>query len=377
MATEDHDLEEVSQINFFGKNIRWDTNQEGPVGRMHLEGIKSAILDLKLAIGSHKNSEKLISLFESAYLEHSNLSDATRYLINNLFGRYGIVIIDPDNKYLKKQFVSQMKTDILRNGFVDPIKKCSKDFSNHYKVQAFVRDTNFFKLSDNERVLVSGGISEEMIDGHPEMFSPNVLLRPLYQEVILPNIAYIGGSSEIAYWMQLRSAFKQEGIPFPILCLRNSALLINKIQLRRFERLGFDLNDLFLSKDTLVRKYVLMNSNSKISFDSEIINLEAIYNKLMLKSSDESFRQSVKAQLKKQISLLYKMEKKLIKIEKKRHQDSLNQIEKIKQQLFPDNVLQERSTNFIPYYLDSGDNFIKILKDNLLPLKPNFVVLTV
>ena len=97
----------------------------------------------------------------------------------------------------------------------------------------------------------------------------------------------------------------------------------------------------------------------------------------MLKSSDESFRQSVKAQLKKQISLLYKMEKKLIKIEKKRHQDSLNQIEKIKQQLFPDNVLQERSTNFIPYYLDSGDNFIKILKDNLLPLQPNFVVLTV
>ena len=94
------------------------------------------------------------------------------------------------------------------------------------------------------------------------------------------------------------------------------------------------------------------------------------------KTNDISVQSSIKAQLHKQLSVLDKLEQKLIRNEKKEHETALQQISKIKNQLFPNNILQERYDNFIPLYLKHGDNFIEILKENLNPLNPNFVVLT-
>ena len=65
-----------------------------------------------------------------------------------------------------------------------------------------------------------GGITHQEIEENPEQFSPNVLLRPVFQEFILPNIAYVGGESELSYWMQLKTSFDKEKIPFPILVLQ-------------------------------------------------------------------------------------------------------------------------------------------------------------
>ena len=98
-----------------------------------------------------------------------------------------------------------------------------------------MRDINFFHLSDDSRELIKGGISVTYIEEYPEKFSPNVLMRPLFQESILPNIAYIGGGAELAYWMQLKTAFEQEEMPFPILLLRNSALLVSEQQIQKWE----------------------------------------------------------------------------------------------------------------------------------------------
>ena len=112
----------------------------------------------------------------------------------------------------------------------------------NYKVQAHVRDVNFFKLSNEKRELIKERVDENEITENPEKFSPNVLMRPLYQESVLPNLAYIGGGAEVAYWMQLKTAFHQENIPFPILVLRNSLLLINKNQSAIIKELSFKLS---------------------------------------------------------------------------------------------------------------------------------------
>jgi len=376
MATEDHDFQEINHINLFGKKIIWDSRKNGAVGRMNLDGFESVLEELKEILGESKNARKLVFLFEKAYLKHKNLADATRFLVNELFGKFGLVIIDGDDKKLKKQFVPIIKKDVLQSSFVTTIKHNSKILAKDYFSQAYVRDINFFRLTKGNRDLIEGGVAEKDIEVNPQSFSPNVLLRPLYQESILPNIAYIGGSAEVAYWMQLKTAFNQENIPFPILVVRNSAMLIDDKQKQKLESLGFEINDLFSSTEELKKKYVLSNSKEDISLDIEKSELEELYNKLLLKTNDKGFQASVKANYQKQLKSLDKLEQKLIRLEKQKHDIALNQIEKIKRQLFPNNTLQERYDNFIPYYLKHGDNFFEILKESLNPLNTNFVALS-
>ena len=376
MASEDHDFEEVNHINLFGRKISWESEQYGAVGRMKLNGFQNVLDELKQILGESENAQKLIHLFENAYLNHSTLSDASRYLVNELFGRYGLVILDADDKRLKDQFISVIKKDVLQKGFVTAIQNCSNELSKYYKIQAYARDINFFKLSDNKRELIKESSDKKDIENNPEQFSPNVLMRPLYQEMILPNIAYIGGAAEVSYWMQLKTAFEQEGIPFPILLLRNSAMIINGKQEQKFKNFGFKIEDLFLSEEELKKKYVLSQSQSDISLENEKAKLENVYNNIAEKTSDIGLKNRIFSQLKKQLNTLNDLEQKLIREEKKKYQNSLNQIEKIKNQLFPNNSLQERHDNFIPFYLKDGENFLERIKSNFDPLSPNFVVLS-
>ena len=375
MATEDHDFQEINHIHIFGKKIAWDSKQSGAVGRMSLDGFESLLSELKSALGLSKNAVKLISLFEKSYLNHDNLADATRYLVNELFGKYGLVILDGDEKRLKEQFISTIKKDVLRNGFLKSITKCSEDLASKYNAQAYVRSINFFKLSDGKRVLIKSKISEKEIENNPFCFSPNVLLRPLYQETILPNIGYIGGGAEVAYWMQLKTAFQQEKIPFPILILRNSVLFMDDKQNQKRLALGFTLNDLFLEEHQLQKKFVLNHHNADVSLDDEKDIVESLYKSITAKINDVGLQNSIKSQQQKQLKYFKQVEDKLLRLAKQKNENSLNQIRKLKLQLFPNNSLQERYDNFIPFYLNSGDNFIEILKNNLNPLNPNFVIL--
>ena len=118
MASEDHDFNEVNHFYLYGKRIEWDTKQNGAVGRMNLDGFESIISNLKSVLGFHKNTDRLINIFKQSYLVHNNLADATRYLVNELFGKYGLVIIDGDNKELKQRFIPQIRKDILDKGFI-------------------------------------------------------------------------------------------------------------------------------------------------------------------------------------------------------------------------------------------------------------------
>ena len=376
MATEDHDFEEIKSINLFGKKVIWESDQEGVVGKMKLKGIAKIIEDLEVGLEDNEHANYLIKLFKNAYLNHYTLADATRYLVNELFGKYGIVILDGDDKKLKKQFVPIMKNDILNNSYKSIIEETTARLSINYKAQAFFRDINFFKLSEGKRQLITAGIPESEIENNPELFSPNVLMRPLYQESILPNIAYVGGSAELSYWMQLRDVFTHENIPMPLLVLRNSAMLISAKKKQKFGSFGFKLEDLFLDEHQLQKNFVLNHDKSLVSLASEKFDLENLHKNLLTRTTDLGMQKSINSFYYKQYNQLAKFERKLIRIEKHKHENSISQISKIKAQFFPQNSLQERFDNFIPYYLKDGKNFIEMLKDNLNPLDTNFVVLS-
>ncbi|RZJ65031.1 MAG: bacillithiol biosynthesis cysteine-adding enzyme BshC, partial [Flavobacterium sp.] len=211
MATEDHDFEEINYFTLRNKKIAWSRESAGPVGRLSTEGLNKVLEVFAKEIGPGNNAKWLTSLFEDAYLKHENLADATRYLANEIFGRDGLVIIDADSHELKKLFIPHIRTELLQQVSHAKVLETA-DRLKDYNVQVNPREINLFYIEDGirERIVLEDGIYHinntplkftedellNLLEDNPEKFSPNVIMRPLYQEVILPNLCYIGGGGE-------------------------------------------------------------------------------------------------------------------------------------------------------------------------------------
>lgn len=163
----------------------------------------------------------------------------------------------------------------------------------------------------------------EELEQYPERFSPNVILRPLYQEVVLPNLCYIGGGGEIAYWLELKSFFEASQVPFPILLLRNSALLIPQKVKEKLNRMEITNKQLFLKRDAFINRKVREISNIDIDFSPQRKALQEQFEYLysLAEQTDLSFMSAVKAQEVKQLKGLNALEKRLLKAQKRKLAD--------------------------------------------------------
>ena len=215
------------------------------------------------------------------------------------------------------------------------------------------------------------------LENHPEKFSPNVILRPLYQEVILPNLCYIGGGGELAYWLELKSNFDDNNITFPMLLLRNSVLLATEKQAEKANKLNLTWNDLFSNQQELFNTKTKVFSEFTIDFSEQKEHLKKQFENLyaIANQTEKSFIGAVKAQETKQIKGLENLEKRLLKAEKRIHADKLQRILLIQNELFPNQSLQERKVNFSEFYLEFGNDLIVKLLDNLKPLETNFTII--
>ncbi len=393
MATEDHDFEEIQFFNFKGKRIEWQRESSGPVGRMSLEGMEEVYGSFSGLLGNSRSAEALRQMFRKAYLDHRNLSDATRYLANNLFSGEGLVILDGDDRELKTLFTPFVRKELEVHKCSEEVEKTNSSLQPDYNIQVTPREINLFYLEDNlrERLIQDGeswkvnrtgksfdreGILRE-IQEHPERFSPNALMRPLYQEVVLPNLCYIGGGGEIAYWLQLKGYFDSLKVPFPVLLLRNSALLIDQKQQKKLERLGITDRELFLDREELIRRKVLAISEIEIDLSKEAGQLRKMFGNLrkLAKRTDKSFLGAVQAQEKKQMNGLHKLEKRLLKAQKRQYQERVDRIAALHESLFPKQGLQERQANFSEFYEEYGADLVQALLDTLDPLDLQFDLL--
>ena len=393
MATEDHDFDEINYFNFKGKKFKWDKESSGPVGRLTTDGIQEILSVFEKELGSGSNAIEIKKLFESAYANIDSLANATRKLANELFGSYGLVIIDADNSELKSQFIPYIKEELLQN---TSFKYVSETLNNlkKYPTQVNPREINLFYIEDNlrERIVFEEGIFKinntkitfsqngllELLETNPEKFSPNVILRPLYQEVILPNLCYIGGGGEIAYWLELKSTFEAFGCAFPILLLRNSALLVTKKQEEKIEKLQLNWEQLFSKQEALINIKVKEISEIPIDFSEQKIALQNQFSDLhtIASQTDKSFLGAVKAQEAKQIKGLENLEKRFLKAQKKKYELELERIINLQNELFPNQSLQERHSNFSEFYLESGKTLVSKLFNEFDPLDTNFTILT-
>ena len=395
MATEDHDFDEINYFNFQGKKVQWNRPDGGAVGRFSTEGLADVLKIFSIHLGNSKNAKELKELFSEGYLKHSNLADATRYIANALFGKYGLVILDGDDADLKKLFSPIVKDELVKNTSFAEVSKTIEALEKEYKIQVNPREINLFYLTDQsrERIIFEEGFykvnntdlqftKEEMIkevDDNPLAFSPNVIMRPLYQELILPNLCYIGGGGEIAYWFELKAYFDKVHVPFPILLLRNSVQVISTKQQKKLNNLNISLEEIFLSQHDLVSKKVIANSAIELDFKEKLELLKKQFSDLraVAKKTDVSFENAVNAQEKKQIKGLQTLEKRLLRAEKRRQKDLVERITALQNELLPNQSLEERQRNFSEYNLEYGSSFIKALKGALKPLQLEFTMLEI
>ena len=392
MATEDHDFDEINFFKFKDQKVSWNSDQTGGVGRFSTNGLDDVFEQFSSLIVESNNAEYLRKLFEKAYVDHDNLADATRYLANELFKDYGLVIVDADNPKLKTTLIPHITNELLDNRAANAVRKTNSLLAE-YSIQVNPRDINLFYLHEGirERIVfehetysvLNTDISftkDEIlseVQKYPERFSPNVLIRPLYQEVLLPNLCYIGGGGELAYWLQLKSYFDESQISYPILLLRNSVQVISTKQRNKLGKLNISLEELFLKQKELLDKKVKENSGLELTFSDKISFLQNQFDDLrkVAGQTDSSFIGAVNAQEKKQINGLKKLEKRLLKAEKRRLQDLVTRITTIQNQLLPNGGLEERQRNFSEYYLEYGPEFIRRIKNDLKPLEGAFSIL--
>lgn len=392
MATEDHDFEEINHFKFQGKKISWNRKSTGPVGRLSTNGLVEVFTEFSNLLNKSENADFLRNLFTKAYLEHQNLTDATRFLVNELFKDQGLIIIDGDDKKLKQLFVPYVKKELLEQNSFTEINETSAILQD-YKIQVTPREINLFYIDDdlrerivfeetkykilNTRIEFSETEILQELENYPEKFSPNVVLRPLYQEVILPNLCYIGGGGELAYWLELQSNFKANNIPFPMLLLRNSGLAVIEKQLKKVDKLELSWADLFKKQSELINLKTKEFSNFTIDFSNQKEFLKNQFSAMykIAEQTDISFKKAVSAQEKKQLKGLENLEKRLLKAEKKKYTEKLNRIISIQNELFPNQSLQERQLNFSEVVMEKNFTpFKNELLDSFEPLAQQFTI---
>ncbi|MFK8045803.1 MAG: bacillithiol biosynthesis cysteine-adding enzyme BshC [Crocinitomicaceae bacterium] len=382
MATEDHDFEEIKHVNLFGSKIDWQHSdaENTVVGRLNTDPICSFIEQV-LSKFNDDELRKKIALFLSTYSEAKTLASANRNLINNLFGNYGLVIIDGDDSELKKAFIPTVKLEIQQGLTYTEVSATDKKLlSDGFHSQVYVRESNLFYIdSTGERIRIEKSGNNfamnskifsksellALLDECPERFSPNALLRPIYQESILPNVCYVGGGGEIAYWLQLKSTFEQINLQFPILKVRESVILLNGKLVQQLNDFDYTVLDLKAHIDDVLKDFVTKNQTIELSLADQKTDLEKLKNDVLEKALaiDRNSSSFVAAEFQRMENQLEKIEKKFIATEKKNQEKSLKQIRRLQNSFFPNGSFQERYENYMTYM--HHEDFIGKIKGDL------------
>jgi bacillithiol biosynthesis cysteine-adding enzyme BshC len=314
--------------------------------------------------------------------------------VNDLFGSEGLVVVDADHPELKKLLIPVIEDDLFQHSPQKLVDKTNAELDQlGFKTQVNAREINFFYLekglrariekeADSSYQVVDTDIKfskeelRKLVKAEPEKFSPNVILRPLYQEIILPNLAYIGGPAEIVYWLQLKSVFTKFNTPFPLLMPRNFALVISPTIQRKLEKTGLTVADYFEEQDTILKNWVLKYSENDLTTSAEQQAVSTLFDHLQKRATkiDSTLNRFLAAEAKRAQISLEKIEKKIIRAEKRLHEDRFRQIEAVKNELFPNGSLQERTDNFLNFYQEDAQ-FIEKLLESFDPLDYRFNVL--
>lgn len=298
--------------------------------------------------------------------------------------------LDADDTRLKRHFSSSMLQELLERTTEKLVSTSCLTLGKNYRIQVKPREINLFHIGDEHRDrIVPSGVNytagerswtrDQIMTElrlHPERFSPNVLMRPLYQETILPNICYVGGGGEIAYWLELKSTFEGFGVQFPILFLRTSALFLSEKASMKMDQAQLSISDLFLEKDRLKGGTASDRVGFETSLDSEWQTILSVFEQIERRVDEEGFVAATRGKAKRTENDIAALEKKLVRFAKKEKSVLMDRIDAVFNEVLPNGRLQERTENFVSLYLSLGEDWAKFLLNNLDPLDGKFTVIS-
>jgi bacillithiol biosynthesis cysteine-adding enzyme BshC len=391
-GSEDHDFEEVKSLQLFGKTITWHTEQKGPVGRFSVEGLDQVVAEMGEIFGKNPVANKIIDHFENALKSSKSYNEFVFQWINDFFKEHGLIVLNMDDARLKLAFKPIIEKEITQRISETLVNETQVRLGKFgFKSQAFARDINLFYIdgTSRERLYFDNGnyrinnadqiYSEteilKLLNDHPERFSPNVVLRPLYEEFILPNIAYIGGGGELAYWLERKKQFEAFGIFYPVLIRRNSVLMISKSVKKLMDKLHLSEEDLLLSDDKLVTRYLEKTSAEDFHLNQEIEKLKEIYLGIAEKAKniDATLEPLVMGESAKLTKTIEGIESRLKRSLKHKEETTINKLKSLKNKLFPNNGLQERVESYLQFLTSEEEGLTDELIKNLDPLERDFL----
>ncbi len=394
---DDHDFEEVKSINIIDENNNLkkisyedeihEEENKGSVGFLKLNpDINRFFEDLNVELKETEFKNDIISKLRSYYAEGRTFKDAFRDLIFWLFDEYGLLIFDPQDAEVKKLLKPVFKKEItdFRN-HTEKLVSVSAKLEEEYHTQVKVRPINLFYHTEEGRYLIEPVENEfrlkrkrkkftydelmDLIEKEPSRFSPNVLLRPICQDYLLPTAFYIGGPSEISYFAQVTPLYNIYQVEPPIIFPRSSATLIEKNIASLLEKYELSLKDIFIEPEILKNKIMaIISPNSLDDIFNETSNeIELTYDKLKerLFEFDKTIADASTKYRQKTTHYLEELKGKALDAQKKKHEATLRQIDKLSAALFPNSNLQERELNFVYFAYRYGIEFISRIFDEL------------
>jgi bacillithiol biosynthesis cysteine-adding enzyme BshC len=391
MASEDHDFEEIQSVEIYSKNLKWDSDQKGAVGRFDIDGLDAVKAEICSFFVNQPESEVQAILDE---YDGKNLSEANFKLIHRLFDSFGLIIIDGDNSNLKRAFIPAIEKELTTQFSFKALHKTNEKIQKEgFKLQVNGREINLFYLANQSRERIlhvedgffiegKGTISlEELIkeaNEYPERFSPNVILRPVYQETILPNLCYVGGIGEISYWLQLKGVFDVLELPYPMIQVRTSILWIDPILSKKIEKVSLVLEDLFKDISKVKKWYLQEFAADEVDFTSLDVKIDTLKDSIIDKITQidvnlEHYAQAEAVKLTKQLDAI---KEKLVKTVKQRHDNAMKTIDQIYDKLFPNGGMQERTLNLFSLCSDGKvATKLEYLYSAIDPFDPDFIII--
>ena len=383
LASDDHDFGEINHITLLDKenqieDIQYQghsANLKTPVSEIVLSAeISNCIQQLNDLTHDSEFKPEILSQLGTAYQPGRSFVEAFAQWMTQLFKSYGLIFIDAAHPALKDLGKDVLYTEIAQSS---PSTQCALESSRKLKqknystqIQLHEGRLNLFLVEDERHTIQFGddgysikGTSQtfkkdellQLLEKQPHKFSPNVLLRPLYQDTLLPTVAYVGGLSEVAYFAQMKEVYERFNLPMPIIYPRKSLSLIEKKVDKALKTYSLKVQDIWRNADVkindIAKEKIPQSLDKAFHITTSHLDKDFIDIKQETIAFEPTLEKSVDLTIGKihhQISLL---EKKILKASKKQNTIMTQRIHLARSSLYPNQHLQERVFNITPFLI--------------------------
>jgi len=395
LASDDHDLAEIDHIVLLDKDNRLEEVRcRMPSGKLKVPAsalvLPPEIADClrRLADLTQESEFKadIIAALSEAYRPGRGWVEAFARWMTRLFQSHGLIFIDASHPCLKEMGAEVFYREITEESAATPpalvASQRLRDAGYEIQIHLHAGILNIFYAERARRSVQWDGHAFEIKDPRetrskedllalakekPFLFSPNVLLRSIYQDTLLPTVAYVGGPGEIAYFAQMKGVYEKFGLPMPVIYPRKSLTVVERKIDRILAKYHLEIPDLWGGADGIIRSLgesgVPKSLGEGLSLTAS--HLEQDFEPLIqdVAAFEPTLKESALLARGKMVQQLQFLEKKIVRAAKKQNDIAVGQIRKAGDHLYPNGHLQERVFNIVPYLLKYGPAFVDKLAE--------------